>query len=64
MTPKTTIYATAVMATLALAAGYGESPLAQAPAQAPTAQAPRQGRGANAADSAAPSWPGAAHRQY
>ena len=54
MSRKTTIYAAAVMATLALAAGYNEISLAQAPAQAPAAQAPRQGRGGNAGDSAAP----------
>jgi imidazolonepropionase-like amidohydrolase len=52
MSQKATIYAAAVLATLALATGYSETSLAQAPAQAPAAQAPRQGRGA--ADTAAP----------
>ena len=47
---KPTIYAAAVTATLALAAFYSETSLAQAPA----AQTPRQGRGGNAGDSAAP----------
>src|SRR4051794_41041473 len=54
MSRKTTIHAAAVMASLALAAGYNQTSLAQAPAQAPATQAPRQGRGGNAADSAAP----------
>jgi hypothetical protein len=49
MSQKPAIYA-AVITTLALAAGYSERSLAQAPA----AQAPRQGRGGNASDSAAP----------
>ena len=41
MIKKTTIYAAAGLATLALAMGYGEPSLAQAPAA--QAQAPRQG---------------------
>jgi hypothetical protein len=47
---RTTIYAVAALVTLGLAAGYSETPIAQAPA----AQATRQGRGGNAGDSAAP----------
>lgn len=43
MIPKTVIYAAAVLATLAVAAGYSETSLAQAPAAA--TQAPRAGRG-------------------
>lgn len=43
MIPKTVIYAAAVLATLAVAAGYSETSLAQAPAAA--TQAPRPGRG-------------------
>ena len=35
MIPKTTIYAAAAVATLALAVGYSETSLAQAPAAAP-----------------------------
>jgi hypothetical protein len=42
------------MVTLALAAGYGETSIAQAPTPAPAAPAARQGRGGNAGDSAAP----------
>jgi len=54
MSKNTALFTAAAIATLALAAGYGETSLAQAPAQAPAAQSPRQGRGGNAADSAAP----------
>ncbi len=43
MIPKTTIYAAAAVVTLALAVGYSETSLAQAPAAA--TQAPRAGRG-------------------
>jgi imidazolonepropionase-like amidohydrolase len=43
MIQKTTIYAAAALATLALAVGYSETSLAQAPAAA--TQAPRAGRG-------------------
>src|SRR3954469_13664233 len=54
MSKKTAIFAAAVIASVALAAGYTETSLAQAPAPAPAPQASRQGRGGNAADSAAP----------
>src|SRR5438045_3981486 len=54
MNRRAPIYAGAAIVTLALAAGYTETSLAQAPSQAPAAQTPRQGRGGNAGDSAAP----------
>src|SRR5262245_41680278 len=52
MSKRATIHAAAVLATVALSAGYRETSFAQARPQAPVAQAPR--RGGNAGDSAAP----------